>query len=526
MLIHQQIYGKTNKRDFSTLATSIEMARQDLGVIEKNCRFKLPLSMLYELDVPKPRKYVYYPLNDEQVIIGRGVDIGRDEFGRAGNFLFHNLIIRRDEIEKFGQNPVRLIQYLEERGIFKDNEFTEEHIDKLELEIIGDNGSKVSLQNLFANDSNFLPLLLYACSKYKEISNPIYIIGSEDKIFSFIEKIFDILPKRLWGNISFNTFWYQDAESFFCGIGIREEEKRLTNYSLKIDLENESYDSKINIQDKTVYEYAILVANMALSDNKMLSTLNSLVDSAVNQSWDTFINFYKDLPEDIRRAVHNLHRNIILQGVLQGNIELFGTIKEDIREEDYYLIYRSLSGFLSQHNEALTRDFVNWFCDVPGNNKRDFYPIFLRNLWLLDLLLDKVREDMARAKNIEIIQDLVQEIYRQFTEREKHDEVIEEKVLEVCCELFGRIPNKDVAGILKVLKKLPTAKKLKLHILRSLIKFILGDSGDLISMLKEQKYQPFICELLSEGIKAIDWQKYKGFLKENGAKSFMSRWVK
>ena len=104
--VDQHIYGKTKGRDFSTLAVSAAMTKEDLKVLEKYSLYQLPHSLLYDEKTIKPKKYIYYKLNNESVVLGRGIDVGRDEFGRVGNFLFHNFIFKIKEFEILGLTPI------------------------------------------------------------------------------------------------------------------------------------------------------------------------------------------------------------------------------------------------------------------------------------------------------------------------------------------------------------------------------------------------------------------------------------
>lgn len=532
--VDQHIYGKTKDKDFSTLAISVAIPKEDLKILEKHSLYQLPSSLLYDTEAKKPKKYVYYKLNNESVVLGRGIDVGRDEFGRVGNFLFHNLIFKIKDLEKSGLTPIGLIRYLEEKGIFHDKPFQEGQILPLDVEIDNSIGKEIPSVSLLEGKIDLLSTLLYACFNQIEITAPIWIYGTENETFDFLDKLFSILPKRLWSNISFNTFWSEDHKLpglFFCCNSLKSSEIRLPNYSLKIDLAGGSYDSKINIQDKIKYEYARFIAQKVLENKEDISILYSLEESVITHDWKRFIGLYKDSSQDIKMAIYKHDRDSIMAEVSKGNISLLNVIREDISKEDQNRIFKTkelIHCFIKDRDENLTKDFVGWFYDFLAiEDKKDFYPVFLRNSWLLGLLLGKIKEEKMRTdKNIKILQGLIEGIYKGDPEHQRYDEKLEEMLLEVFCKLFESGADMNMGDILKVIKKLPPSKNTKVLLLRALIKYRLGDGSELISFVKEEKYQQLIYELLNNGVKTIDWEEYKRAFQEKERKHSIFSWRK
>ena len=92
--VGQHIYGRAKEKGFSTLGYSPDVTSEDLKSIERNSNYELPTSLYYDEGAEKPVKYTFYKLSEEKIVVGKGVYIGKDEFGRVGNYLFHNLIFQ------------------------------------------------------------------------------------------------------------------------------------------------------------------------------------------------------------------------------------------------------------------------------------------------------------------------------------------------------------------------------------------------------------------------------------------------
>jgi hypothetical protein len=524
--VGQHIYGRNKERGFSTLGYSLDVTRENVNLIERNCNYELPTSMYYDDGIEKPAKYTFYKLDEERVVIGKGVYIGKDEFGRVGNYIFHNLIFQTKDLTRLEINPVSLIRCLEKMKIFTLEPPLDEKPEFLELSLEKDDITfPFNSQMLPQSIMDRLPDLIYLCLDPK-IKDPIIIeYNKESEIFNFLHQLFFITPKRMWKEFSFNTLWYKDYA--FLIHGIKKGFPLPSNHSAKIDLEEDLYELKTPIQNKARYEYAKLVAKKALNDKQGLSDLYLLQELAETAAWNRFIELYGDAPPDIKNVIYENNREAISTEVSQGNIGLFKALKRDISKEDLNRVFKSkkmIDRLLENRDEIIARDFVEWFYDMLiTEDKRNIYPVFLSNVWLFDLLLNKIRQEMS--KNIEIVQNLLQGIYMQYAEQKRYNEVIEEKVLEIFCELLENSPDIDTTGTLKVVKKLPPSNNPKVLLLRALIRYRLEDSSELISLIKEKEYQPLLFELLNNGMNATDWERHKKVFQQNEPKpSILKFW--
>lgn len=528
--LDQHIYGITKEKGLSTLSVSIEMSEEDLKVLEKHSLYHLPNVLLYDNEAIKPKKYIYYKLNDESMVLGRGVDIGRDEFGRVGNFLFHNLILKLKEVEKVGVTPIGLIKYFEKKGTFQDIFCEGQNVDD-DLKVLdNDTHKEVPAMSLFEGKSDLVSLLLYTCFNHEKISSPICICGNEDKIFDFLDILFSILPKKMWSNLSFNTFWYEDSKLpglFFCCTNVRSNEIRLPNYSLKIDLEEGLYESKIDIQDKMKYEYAKCAAQKALSDKQGLSILYLLEELVIAHDWRKFIDLYKGSPQDIKWVIYSHNKENILTEILQGNIELLVVLREDLSTEERDRVFKSkilIERFIKQHDEIISKDFIEWFYNLTTQESKDFCRVILNNPTLLNFILKTIKNEKERLTfNITTVQGLIEEMYKNYLETENYDQTTEEKLLEVFCEF---LEYNAITDIFKNVKRLPPSENPKILLLRALIMYRFGNSSKIISILKNKRSQQLTRNLLYEGMKTIDWKEHAKVLINDKNRSRVLFWRK
>jgi hypothetical protein len=519
LTLDQHIYGKTKDKDFSTLAVSRKINKEDLKILEKYSLYKLPDPLLYEAGTIKPKKYLYYKLNDESIVIGRGIDIGRDEFGRVGNFIFHNIIFKINELENLNLTPITLIQYLEENNIFLSEPFYENQISPIELDIPDKYQEEEPKLNIFENKIDLLYILLYACFNTKEIPAPIYITGDENKIFEFLDNLLSILPKWLQFNLSFNTLWYNDPKLpglFICCTSL--EGIKPQDYSLKIELLANSYDNKIKTLDNVKYNFAKLIADKALSDKQTLSMLYSLQELLRANNWGNFIELYKNLPQDIKKLLYDYNKENILEEISNGNVELFAILREVISDADRDRVFRSktlINNIFEHNDETLINDYVIWFYNLQ--TFPDFY-FPMNDSRFLNSLLGRVKEEKEKFdKDVEIIKGLI-ENYIEKKDTEGYDESIEEKILSTLLELLESENRVDTTKILKTLTKLPPATNPKIILIRTLVRYKLGDIESLISLIKKSEYQSLLYEILNEGAKVIDWDKYKKLTFKNRPK--------
>ncbi len=517
--VGQHIYGRKEKEGFTTVGYSFYITKEDIRTIEVKCIYFLP--DLYSREIEKPVKYVFYKLNKEDVVIGRGIYVGLDEAGRPGNYIFHNLIFQTKDITTLKINPIALIRYLESKGMFKMEILPNEKLEdiELDLELEKEEKKRTSLSVFkvlsYYIDENKLAELIYLCLVPETIKDPVIIeYEKDDELLDFLYDLFSILSTNKWEKISFNTLWYYSQEFKFVICGIRKDLPVPPSYSIKIDLINKTYESKIDIQNKKIYDYARLMVKMALTDTTNLTNLHLLEALVETGQWDDFIKLYENFPQDIKKIIYEKNKeNILIEISDNGNVNLFKTTKENMELEDFIRVFGSkkfVKSIIEQKDEAIVKDFIEWIYNTVPENRSKFYYDFLNNLWLFELLIKKINEE-RKIKSVKIILELFEGFYSQYVEQNKYDELIEEKILDVFCDALEVkfISTVEQDKIMKILKKLPLSKNIKVLLLRALIRYKLGDTKAIISFLEEEGNRSLMYEVLREGIKTVDFERYK-----------------
>ncbi|MEW6620454.1 MAG: hypothetical protein AB1422_14155, partial [bacterium] len=118
MKLEQHIYTSSVK-GFTTLTATQGITKDERIKLENHSLYVLPGQLLYKEGMPTPTKYIFYPLGEKRFVLGRAIYLGKDNLGRPGNYLFHNLIIAKDELEEPSFNPAKLIKMIEENGLFR-----------------------------------------------------------------------------------------------------------------------------------------------------------------------------------------------------------------------------------------------------------------------------------------------------------------------------------------------------------------------------------------------------------------------
>jgi hypothetical protein len=507
MLIHQHIFGKTRIKDFTTLAVSLNLPPDELRILEQRSRYQLPGSIYRTIGMEKPKKYVYYSLSDKLVVVGRGVDIGLDESGRSGNFVFHNFIIPIQSIETCNMNPIHMIQYIEKEGFFISREFDHENIEPREMVFSADSKTPIKIDR-FKDRTKMISHMLYLCFNPQE-NKPICLLGSEDKLLPFMEDVFNILPLRLWNKLSFNTCWSQDMDYLFCGFCIKEEQ-RFPAYSIKIELDKGEYDSKLTVFDDAKTKYSEAVTDLILKDEAgypLLYSFYSLESAIISNSWDKFANEFRVAKENISELIFQLYLKEIINGVV-NNAEVYVAIKNKLSDDGRANIFKSkefIGSMMKCGNGDIMGEYVNWYYS-QSNAFVDQASIFVSYGKLFDLLIDKMnnnKRDMSKNMGI------VLQIYRAIFKQKEANESLEEKLLETMSSLFVFAGNDNDSDLAKLIKRLPETTNQRLALLRILIRYKVGDKGGLASLVKDEKYINLISYVLDDAVKMPNWERYR-----------------
>lgn len=522
--IGQHIYGRSQDKGFSTLSCPPGITAEELRHIETKSNYELPASLYHDEAAEKPAKYIYYRLNDDKVVVGRGTYIGKDEHGRAGNYIFHNIILAATDMVSYKISPVRLIEHFVQTNTFITDAIKKEIRSEIGLDLQRDwSGTEdTGFAKLMRDYESFYAEYLYLSFQSKSIDAPIIVLYSEEgQLFDFLQCLFFALPRRIWNRQSFNSLWYQDSVFLIRGIK-KGFPLPSTDYVLKIDLGAGTYESKIESRDAILYEFAKFAAQKALNNESGLQELYSIQDLAEEADWGRFIELYRKSKEDIQRTILSLYRVKIINEILHGNIALYDLAKSNMSSNEREQLFQTkdiVNRLIKNGGEADMKDIVDWFYMQP-ENKGDYYSKFLHNPALFDLLLGKMKDSrFNKDKNVGILRGFLNELLKIYKEREIIDVAAEYKLMMKLSEVLNDSEINNVSDIIKLLKKLPPTNDIRDSLQRVLLIYKLGDRSALFSAIKEEKYQVLIYELLNEAIKKANWERYRKLIQNKEQKS-------
>jgi hypothetical protein len=139
ILLEQHWYGSAPtglqlSRGFQVIARSPDLG--DDPLLEGHCAYKRPPS-LPDKKLP-PVNWGWFPLDKDRACIHRVGYSGTDELGRPGNFLAHNLIVRREDLERIDYDVPALIRWVRTRAR-----------QRYPLRVGGDDGFARNYKNLY-----------------------------------------------------------------------------------------------------------------------------------------------------------------------------------------------------------------------------------------------------------------------------------------------------------------------------------------------------------------------------------------
>ncbi len=414
--IDHHLFGKLPDRDFSTVFSSIEFDKETLRILELNSRYSLPTSLLYS-DKEKPKKYVFYKLKN-WFVFGRGIDYGRDEFNRPGNFLFHNILVNVNELENKDIKPVELLNFFD-KHTFTDKIDLNEKLYPKNITIIKEPNDLFLLTNLVNNEKiiNYLYSLIFNYKSFN--SKVIWLIGYNDQTFKFLNTLFYLIPERFWFQIYFNTLLDNSSEipngiSVICTLP-EDKTNHINQFLIKIDLITNNFEISNKIEGLK-NEYALLFAKPILNDDKDKKNLFYQLDNIFFlKKWDELYNLLdlKKLNNDTLFVFYDYWKEVVIDEIKKGDLNLYERMKSFIMQDDLKRIYKS-EKFLTKINkpdkDQYISEFLNWFINSIDYFERKFlynqlfsFDIIFRTL-LNNIFLEK------DEKHIKIINEILQDI--------------------------------------------------------------------------------------------------------------------
>ncbi|MEW6608719.1 MAG: hypothetical protein AB1414_14945 [bacterium] len=352
MRLEQHIYT-SGKKGFATVAQTPGITKDEQIKLENHSLYILPGSFLYKEGVSTPTKYIFYPLSEKRFVLGRAIYIGKDNLGRPGNYLFHNLIISKDELEEPSFNPAKLIKMIEENGLFRTSP-PEKPLDVINLPLDKEIEFKIP-----PIPQDLILALLYYCFSYKSLKAPLLLVGQDKDCLNFLGWLYTLLPYSLKENLSFDTYSYgANLGLKIMGIPKESDFYQTISYSLKIDLL--TYDYNLNPEIKEPSKPILALTEMiATGREEEIASMYSAEYSLKMGDYERFRERYIAFSKDVKELIYTSHKERILNYIIdKKDLELLQIIinllfeKAEDRKGFIAMLVGSIGGIKSKREEA------------------------------------------------------------------------------------------------------------------------------------------------------------------------------
>lgn len=506
--IDHHVFGKLPKSDFSTLVCTAELSKDEIKKLERFSNYNLPIN-LWDENKHKPEKYIFYKLNDTKIIIGRGIDIGKDEFNRWGNFLFHNLILDMNEFCKLKTTPVKLTKIFEEKNIFINeiNEFSKLSTSTVELDF-KESETDILILSEFGISKEFLAFLLHLClNNYYVIEFPLWVYGSKEKILLFFDFLYTILPISRWRNISYNTFWCYNDEplpgiQFVC-TSLENSQETPSKYIAKLNLYEKVFEKSKNIQPFYPDDYEVLFAeSVARGQKSDIQTLKKIHETVAHSNWGTFVGLLRKIGvEEIYNISYKHWQREIINEIKKGNTELFSFFKRFLSDNEKREIFTSEDFMKIVYNSPeIQEDFINWFIGDSSQfeNRRRLYPYIFQNQLIYQNLKSKLVETKT-SKSIDIISELLLEYL-------SSKNIDKDEVLELLYVLNENLNGPEIVLKRNMFLKLLDKVKIEnpdVQLMKAIIRYRIGEPKELLSFIKDKNNFNLCYNILISGFNEL-----------------------
>lgn len=500
MKIEQHIYTSVGREDFASIAVTPQINREERIKLENHSLYILPTQLLYEEKKAKPIKYVFYPLDENRLVIGKAVYTGKDNQGRPGNYFFHNLIFSKEELIKFDVNSVQLIRYIEKKGIFRER-VTNESLQMLELPVGGLKEFKFKKPQI---PNEFIKSLIYFCFNAESITNSFLITGSDRECLDFLEWLYEFLPYGLKEKISFDTYGYGTNLGFkIVGNPHESEFQQSINYSLRLDLKTKSYIANFEVEEASEL-VSYVTEKVCSGDIADLKSVYFLQGCLQKNDFGKFKEAYKGISLQSKNFIYRLYKKAILGRILtEKDTELLGLVVDKLGPGDISTLSSSfeiIAQLVETEDKKISGMFIDWFC--LQEDKELFFSLLFKSMKLWNIFLDRLKdypEDM-----IFLFEDEAIVVFK-----DNYSEQLEETLLRAIFSLLEQILRikKLTKGLIQLLNKLPQPQSENVSLFRAFIKYELTNEplllNELISSdvsILSEKHQEAILVSILKGI--------------------------
>ena len=500
MNIEQHLYTSSPK-GFATIAATAGITREEQRRLEKHSVYLLPTALLYQPQATPPVKYVCYAFTPERFVVGRAVYIGKDNLGRPGNYLFHNLIFsvpQTPRLRSFLTNPARLIRHFEEQGRFH----SRVPATPLAPFDLAANEIKAPAYAARFRERDLIAHLLYYCSQHAALAHPLLLIGGESACLDFLAWLFDLLPYPVRPQMSFDTYSY--GVNLGCRIiGLPEDAAFQQNVpcALKVHLSSGQHTADFEMHDISP-QLAFSIELAAAGRVAELNTLYVLEDCAQHGDYAPLKAEFGSLAQDIKDALWASQKaGILKQIVVQNDAELVRLIQPHIALADLHTLAAApdmLRQCVSSEDQRIQAIFVDWLCEAGEPSACVPFLFQFPRLW--KLLLQKIQQHSAY---LPMLLAALQTFCQHYSAS------LEMPLLETILPLLAAIKkDKPLAqGFGRAFEALPAPETQDLSVLRTFVRYELSGNSALLEQLLDSDLfglpTPYRSHILQTTLRAL-----------------------
>lgn len=360
------------EKGFSTAAVSKNLSSNDIQELENNSIYIIPGVYNYK-DSDKPIKYIYYSLEND-LVVGKGEDVGKDHEGRSGNYFFHNFIYPKNTFI----NPIKLIRLLEKHSLFKNSN----------IEGIKDFGIKLSdivTLNPLEIDSALVRGILYACSHFDELKKPLVLIGDENEIIDFIEWLFEIVPLDLENKLTFDTYAYGSSSIDTMIRGFPEDSgyQESIPFSLKIYLKNMEFnkDFEFNNMSDSIYKFSEMASEKKYEE---IRSYKNLQRELSKHNLSNLKENFKKIPDNLKFDIYKTYSSEFIEYIKATNdVELLELVLDFLNDLQIKKLFQSKEIKLQIAQKGgyeVIYKLLDWIYSQP-NSEPYYYYYKLNRIW-------------------------------------------------------------------------------------------------------------------------------------------------
>lgn len=482
MKLEQHFYT-SGKTEFETVAVTEGISRDERIILENHSIYFLPVSLHYQEDITTPVKYMWYPLHEDRedrFVLGKAVYKGKDNLGRTGNYLFHNIVLSKEDLIICCYiNPVSLIMALERNGIFQ-SDVPEHSVQVLDL---SSDEIKEPPSDFPDIPRDLLLQIFYVCVHFDAVHQPLLLTGTDKECLEFLERLYALLPYDVRMKLCVDTYAYGVSLGFQILGSLEEEDFRqgLTS-SLMLHLATLQSASYFDMPQPS--PHLRFMTDMVFAGRfDELDAVYSLEHCLRRGHYERFKSEYGGISSELQAVVWDFHRNIILRRIVNElDTELMLMIQNHLVVKDIGILYaepKMIHRLIEADNMRNMETVAHWLCTEGA--KVLFYPYLFKSHSLWKVLLERIQQYPAEAG---FLLEPIHAFQGHYTKE------FEETLLEAMLTILPHIKEekklaKDFSKAFDTLPELDVQGQSDTHLLllRIFVKYELSKDSELLEQL-------------------------------------------